>query len=80
MFATATYTMDADTTVKVGYAAADSTTEANVVAKAVVTSVNISRSLGGGVSVFAEYATRSDDDTGVDTNGNATVIGTSVSF
>lgn len=80
MFATATYTMDADTTVKVGYATADSTTEANVVAKAIVTSVNISRSLGGGVSVFAEYANRSDDDTGVDTNGNATVIGTSVSF
>lgn len=80
MFATATYEMDADTTVKVGYATADSTTEANVVAKAIVTSVNISRSLGGGVSVFAEYANRSDDDTGVDTNGNATVIGTSVSF
>jgi hypothetical protein len=80
MFITGTYTMDADTTVKVGYAAADSTTEANVVAKAVITSVNVSRSLGGGVSVFAEYATRSDDDTGVDTNGNATVVGTSVSF
>ena len=79
MFVTAAYTMDADTTLSVGYAKGDNTTS-NVLDKATVTSVNVSRSLGGGVSVFAEYASVSNDNAAVSTTGNSFALGTVVAF
>ena len=80
MFITAAYTMDADTTLSVGYARGDSTDASNVLDKASVTSVNVSRSLGGGVSVFAEYAAVANDNATVSTTGNSFAVGTVVSF
>jgi len=79
MFVTAAYTMDADTTLSLGYANGDNTA-ASVVDKATVTSVNISRSLGGGVSVFAEYAAVANDNATVSTTGNSFAVGTVVAF
>jgi len=80
MFVTAAYTMDADTTLSVGYARGDHTDASNVLDKASVTSVNISRSLGGGVSVFAEYAAVANDNATVSTTGNSFAVGTVVAF
>ena len=80
MFVTAAYTMDADTTLSLGYARGDSTSATNVLDKATVTSVNISRSLGGGVSVFAEYAAVANDNATVSTTGNSFAVGTVVAF
>jgi len=80
MFVTAAYTMDADTTLSLGYARGDSTDASNVLDKATVTSVNISRSLGGGVSVFAEYAAVANDNATVSTTGNSFAVGTVVAF
>ena len=79
MFLSAAYTMDADTTLSVGYGKGDNTTS-GVLDKATATTVNVSRSLGGGVSVFAEYATIANDSAGVKSNGSAMTVGTSVSF
>ena len=79
MFVTAAYTMDADTTLSLGYAKGDNTTS-GVLDKASVTSVNVSRSLGGGVSVFAEYAAVANDNATVSTTGNSFAVGTVVSF
>ena len=62
-----------------GFATADDTT-ASVTDKQTVTSVNLSRSLGGGVSVFAEYAAVDSDNAGVNTDGSAVAVGTTVSF
>ena len=80
MFISAAYTMDADTTLSVGYGKGDSTSSAGSLDKATATTLNISRSLGGGVSVFAEYADVSFNDAGVDSSGSAMTVGTSVSF
>ncbi len=80
MFITAAYTMDADTTLSVGYARGDSTDASNILDKASVTSVNVSRSLGGGVSVFAEYAAVANDNATVSTTGNSFAVGTVVAF
>ena len=80
MFVTAAYTMDADTTLSLGYARGDSTDASNVLDKATVTSVNVSRSLGGGVSVFAEYAAVANDNATVSTTGNSFAVGTVVAF
>ena len=80
MFVTAAYTMDADTTLSLGYARGDSTDASNVLDKASVTSVNVSRSLGGGVSVFAEYASVANDNATVSTTGNSFAVGTVVAF
>ena len=79
MFVTAAYTMDADTTLSLGYAKGDNTT-ATVLDKASVSSVNITRSLGGGVSVFAEYAAVDNDNAAVATSGTSLAVGTVVSF
>ena len=79
MFITAVYAMDADTTVSLGYGKGD-TTLSSVLDKATATTLNVSRSLGGGVSVFAEYADVSFNDAGVDSSGSAMTVGTSVSF
>jgi len=79
MFVTAAYTMDADTTLSLGYAKGDNNTSGTL-DKASVTSVNISRSLGGGVSVFAEYAAVANDNATVSTTGNSFAVGTVVSF
>ncbi len=79
MFVTAAYTMDADTTLSVGYAKGDNTAS-SVLDKATVTSVNISRSLGGGVSVFAEYAAVDNDNAAVATSATSLAVGTKVSF
>ena len=79
MFVTAAYTMDADTTLSLGYAKGDNTT-ASVLDKASVSSVNITRSLGGGVSVFAEYAAVDNDNAAVATSGTSLAVGTVVSF
>jgi hypothetical protein len=80
MFVSAAYTVDADTTLSVGYGKADNTTSAGVLDKQTATTINLSRSLGGGVSVFAEYAGLSDNNDAVSTDGNAVTVGTSVSF
>ena len=79
VFAAATYTMDADTTLKFGIAQGDNTTS-GVLDKASSATINLSRSLGGGVSVFAEYATISNDSAGVKSDATAMTVGTSVSF
>ena len=79
MFVTAVYAMDADTTVSLGYGKGDSTLS-SVIDKATATTLNVSRSLGGGVSVFAEYADVSFNDAGVDSSGSAMTVGTSVAF
>ena len=80
MFISAAYTMDADTTLSLGYGKGDSTSSAGSLDKATATTLNISRSLGGGVSVFAEYADVSFNDAGVDSSGSAMSVGTSVAF
>jgi hypothetical protein len=80
VFISGAYTMDADTTLSFGYGKGDNTTTANVVDKATAMTVNVSRSLGGGVSVFAEYASVSVDNAAVGTSGTAMSVGTSVSF
>jgi hypothetical protein len=79
MFITAAYAMDADTTLSLGYGKGDNTTS-SVLDKQTATTVNVSRSLGGGVSVFAEYASVSNENAGVGTTGTAMTVGTSVSF
>ena len=79
MFITAAYAMDADTTLSLGYGKGDNTT-ASVLDKQTATTVNVSRSLGGGVSVFAEYASVSNENAGVGTSGSAMTVGTSVAF
>ena len=79
MFITAAYAMDADTTLSIGYGSADNTT-GGTLDKQTATTVNVSRSLGGGVSVFAEYAAVANDNAGVGTSGSAMTVGTSVSF
>ena len=79
MFITAVYAMDADTTLSLGYGSGDNTT-GGVLDKQTATTVNVSRSLGGGVSVFAEYAAVANDNAGVGTSGSAMTVGTSVSF
>jgi hypothetical protein len=80
MFVTAAYTMDADTTLSLGFASGDATTEANATTSSTVTTVNISRSLGGGMSVFAEYGNNSEDAAGTSTDGNSVAVGTSIAF
>ena len=79
MFITAAYAMDADTTLSLGYGSGDNTTS-GVLDKQTATTVNVSRSLGGGVSVFAEYAAVANDNGAVGTSGSAMTVGTSVSF
>jgi len=79
MFITAAYTMDADTTLSVGYSKGDND-DGTTLDKATVTSVNVSRSLGGGVSVFAEYASNSYDAGASGTSGTSFAVGTSVAF
>ena len=79
MFITAAYAMDADTTLSIGYGSGDNTTSGTL-DKQTATTVNVSRSLGGGVSVFAEYAAVANDNAGVGTSGSAMSVGTSVSF
>ena len=79
MFVSAAYTMDADTTLSLGYGKGDSTTSGSL-DKATALTINVSRSLGGGVSVFAEYADVSFNDAGVDSSGSAMSVGTSVAF
>ena len=79
VFITAAYTMDADTTLKIGVAEGDSTL-AGSLDKATATTINVTRALGGGVSVFAEYADISNSDAGVDSSASAVSVGTSVSF
>jgi hypothetical protein len=79
MFISAVYAMDADTTLSIGYGTGDNTTS-SALDKATATTINVSRSLGGGVSVFAEYASVENDNIGVTTSGTAMSLGTSVSF
>ena len=79
IFVSAAYTIDADTTLSLGMGQGDNTTS-NVLDKASVTSVNLSRALGGGVSVFAEYASLTNDSAGVKSDATAMTVGTSVSF
>jgi hypothetical protein len=79
MFIHAAYVMDADTTLSLGYGTGDNTT-ASVLDKQTATTVNVSRSLGGGVSVFAEYASVANDNAAVGTSGSAMTVGTSVTF
>jgi hypothetical protein len=79
MFIHAAYAMDADTTLSLGYGKGDNTTSGTL-DKSTATTVNVSRSLGGGVSVFAEYASVSMDNASAGTSGTAMTVGTSVSF
>jgi hypothetical protein len=78
-FITAAYTMDADTTLSLGFASGDNTAS-SVLDKKATTSVNITRSLGGGVSVFAEYASVDNDAAAVSSSGTSLAVGTVVSF
>ncbi|MDA9163212.1 porin, partial [Alphaproteobacteria bacterium] len=80
MFVTAAYTMDADTTLSLGYSTKDSETTAGVVDEERMTTVNVSRSLGGGVSIFAEYASADYEDDQVGSSGSSIALGTVVSF
>jgi len=78
-FVTAAYTMDADTTLSLGFASGDNTAS-SVLDKKATTSVNITRSLGGGVSVFAEYASVDNDAAAIASSGTSLAVGTVVSF
>ena len=78
-FITAAHTMDADTTLSLGFASGDNTAS-SVLDKKATTSVNITRSLGGGVSVFAEYASVDNDAAAVSSSGTSLAVGTVVSF
>ena len=80
IFVAGAYTMDADTTLSFGYGKGDNTETGGTVDKATAMTLNLSRSLGGGVSVFAEYASVSEDQAAVGTSGTAMTVGTSVSF
>jgi hypothetical protein len=79
-FITAAYTMDADTTLKIGVAEGDSTSSAGSLDSSTATTINVSRSLGGGVSVFAEYADINQSDAGTNSSASAVSVGTSVTF
>ena len=79
MFISAAYTVDADTTLSIGYGKGDNTTAA-VLDKSSAMTVNLSRSLGGGVSVFAEYAAVDNDNAAVATSATSLAVGTKVSF
>jgi hypothetical protein len=65
--------LDADTSIAIGYATIDQGANDST-----QTEVALSRSLGGGASVFAEYVNVGGDTTGAETS--AIAIGTSVSF
>ena len=79
MFVTAAYTMDADTTLSLGYSTKDNETS-NVVDEERLITANVSRSLGGGVSIFAEYASADYEDNTVGSSGSSMAVGTVVSF
>jgi hypothetical protein len=80
VFMTAAYTMDADTTLSIGVAEGDSTSSAGSHDSATATTINVTRSLGGGVSVFAEYADVNFSDAGSNSSASAVSVGTSVTF
>ena len=80
MFVTAAYTMDADTTLSLGYSTKDNETTAGVVDEERLITVNYSRSLGGGVSIFAEYASADYDTNNTGSDGSSVALGTVVSF
>ena len=80
MFVTAAYTMDADTTLSLGYSTKDNETTAGVVDEERLITANVSRSLGGGVSIFAEYASADYEDNTVGSSGSSMAVGTVVSF
>jgi len=79
VFIAASYAMDADTTISLGYGKGDNTT-ASVLDKQTALTANVSRSLGGGVSIFAEFANVENDNANTTTDGSAMTVGTSVSF
>ena len=79
MFVTAAYTMDADTTLSLGYSTKDNETS-NVVDEERLITANVSRSLGGGVSIFAEYASADYEDDTVGSSGSSMAVGTVVAF
>ena len=79
MFVTAAYTMDADTTLSLGYSTKDNET-GGVVDEERMTTVNVSRSLGGGVSIFAEYASADYETDNTGSSGSSVALGTTVSF
>ena len=79
MFVTAAYTMDADTTLSVGYSTKDNE-DTTTVDEERMTTVNVSRSLGGGVSIFAEYASADYDTDNTGSSGSSVALGTVVSF
>ena len=68
--------LDADTTIAVGYTQAD-----EGATSASITEAKVTRALGGGASVFAEYINKGGD-TGTTTSGETSsfAVGTSVSF
>jgi len=80
MFAEAAYTMDADTTLSLGYSTKDNEDADGVVDEERLITVNVSRSLGGGVSIFAEYASVDYDTAGTGSDGSSVALGTIVSF
>jgi len=80
MFVTAVYTMDADTTLSLGYSTKDNETTAGVVDEERLITANVSRSLGGGVSIFAEYASADYDTDNTGSDGSSVAVGTVVSF
>jgi len=80
MFVTAAYAMDADTTLSVGYSSKDNENTDGEVDEERLTTVNVSRSLGGGVSIFAEYASADYDTDGTGSDGSSIALGTVVSF
>ena len=79
MFVTAAYTMDADTTLSLGYSTKDNETS-NVVDEERLITANVSRSLGGGVSIFAEYASADYDTDNTGSDGSSVALGTVVAF
>ena len=81
VFITAAYDIDADTKLSIGVASGDSVGSATgEVDSAAATTVNVTRSLGGGLSVFAEYADINFSDAGSNSGATAVTLGTSVSF
>jgi hypothetical protein len=79
MYANISYKMTADTTLALGYATADSVT-GTTTDEQTLTSAKLSKDLGGGVSIYLDYANYEDNVAGTNTDGNATGVGTSVAF
>jgi hypothetical protein len=74
------YALDGSTTVSVGGQSASVVPASGEKDKASSVSANVTRTLGGGVSIFADYYSTKQDNNGTTGKAQAVSVGTSVSF